>query len=150
MKKRNPGEPEFHQAVKEVLESIEPVIEAHPEYVEANLVERIVEPERIIKFRVPWVDDNGKVQVNRGFRVQFNSAIGPYKGGLRFHPSVNESIIKFLGFEQTFKNSLTGLPMGGGKGGSDFDPKGKSDMEVMRFCQSFTPTSTPRASPTWK
>ena len=137
MKKRNPGEPEFHQAVKEVLESIEPVIEAHPEYVEANLVERIVEPERIIKFRVPWVDDNGKVQVNRGFRIQFNSAIGPYKGGLRFHPSVYEGIIKFLGFEQIFKNSLTGLPIGGGKGGSDFDPRGKSDAEVMRFCQSF-------------
>ncbi len=137
MKKRNPGEPEFHQAVKEVLESIEPVIEAHPEYVEANLGERIVEPERIIKFRVPWVDDNGKVQVNRGFRVQFNSAIGPYKGGLRFHPSVYEGIIKFLGFEQIFKNSLTGLPIGGGKGGSDFDPRGKSDGEVMRFCQSF-------------
>ncbi len=137
MKKRNPGEPEFHQAVKEVLESIEPVIEAHPEYVEANLVERIVEPERIIKFRVPWVDENGKVQVNRGFRVQFNSAIGPYKGGLRFHPSVYEGIIKFLGFEQIFKNSLTGLPIGGGKGGSDFDPRGKSDGEVMRFCQSF-------------
>ena len=137
MKKRNPGEPEFHQAVKEVLESIEPVIEAHPEYVEANLVERIVEPERIIKFRVPWVDDNGKVQVNRGFRVQFNSAIGPYKGGLRFHPSVYEGIIKFLGFEQIFKNSLTGLPIGGGKGGSDFDPRGKSDSEIMRFCQSF-------------
>jgi len=134
---RNAGEPEFHQTVKEVLESIEPVIEARPEYVKAGVIERLVEPERIIKFRVPWVDDNGNVQVNRGFRIQFNSAIGPYKGGLRFHPSVNESIIKFLGFEQTFKNSLTGLPMGGGKGGSDFDPKGKSDMEVMRFCQSF-------------
>ena len=134
---RNAGEPEFHQTVKEVLESIEPVIEARPDYVKAGVIERLVEPERIIKFRVPWVDDNGNVQVNRGFRIQFNSAIGPYKGGLRFHPSVNESIIKFLGFEQTFKNSLTGLPMGGGKGGSDFDPKGKSDMEVMRFCQSF-------------
>ena len=134
---RNAGEPEFHQTVKEVLESIEPVIEARPEYVKAGVIERLVEPERIIKFRVPWVDDNGNVVVNRGFRIQFNSAIGPYKGGLRFHPSVNESIIKFLGFEQTFKNSLTGLPMGGGKGGSDFDPKGKSDMEVMRFCQSF-------------
>ncbi len=134
---RNAGEPEFHQTVKEVLESIEPVIEARPEYVKAGVIERLVEPERIIKFRVPWVDDNGNVQVNRGFRIQFNSAIGPYKGGLRFHPSVNESIIKFLGFEQTFKNSLTGLLMGGGKGGSDFDPKGKSDMEVMRFCQSF-------------
>lgn len=137
VEKRNPGEPEFHQAVREVLESLEPVIEAHPEYVEAGIIESIVEPERIIKFRVPWVDDNGKVQVNRGFRVQFNSAIGPYKGGLRFHPSVYEGIIKFLGFEQIFKNSLTGLPIGGGKGGSDFDPKGKSDAEVMRFCQSF-------------
>ena len=135
--KRNPNEPEFHQTVKEVLESIEPVLEARPDYIESGVVERMVEPERIIKFRVPWVDDNGKVQVNRGFRIQFNSAIGPYKGGLRFHPSVNESIIKFLGFEQTFKNSLTSLPMGGGKGGADFDPQGKSDMEVMRFCQSF-------------
>ena len=134
---RNAGEPEFHQAVREVLESIEPVIEAHPEYVKKGVIDMIVEPERIIKFRVPWVDDNGTVQVNRGFRVQFNSAIGPYKGGLRFHPSVYEGIIKFLGFEQTFKNSLTGLPMGGGKGGSDFDPTGKSDMEIMRFCQSF-------------
>ena len=137
VKKRNPGEPEFHQTVKEVLESIEPVIEAHPEYITSGVIDRMVEPERIIKFRVPWIDDQGKIQVNRGFRIQFNSAIGPYKGGLRFHPSVNESIIKFLGFEQTFKNSLTGLPMGGGKGGSDFDPKGKSDGEVMRFCQSF-------------
>ena len=137
VEKRNPGEPEFLQAVTEVLESLEPVIEQSPKYVEAGVLESIVEPERIIKFRVPWIDDNGKVQVNRGFRVQFNSAIGPYKGGLRFHPSVCESIIKFLGFEQTFKNSLTGLPMGGGKGGSDFDPRGKSDMEVMRFCQSF-------------
>lgn len=137
VEKRNPGEPEFHQAVKEVLESLEPVIEKRPEYIAKGVIESIVEPERIIKFRVPWVDDNGKVQVNRGFRVQFNSAIGPYKGGLRFHPSVYEGIIKFLGFEQTFKNSLTGLPMGGGKGGSDFDPQGKSDMEVMRFCQSF-------------
>ncbi len=135
--KRNANEPEFHQAVQEVLESIEPVIEAHPEYIKSGVLERMVEPERIIKFRVPWVDDNGAVQVNRGFRIQFNSAIGPYKGGLRFHPSVNEGIIKFLGFEQTFKNSLTSLPMGGGKGGSDFDPKGKSDGEVMRFCQSF-------------
>ena len=134
---RNPGELEFHQTVKEVLESIEPVIEARPEYVKAGVLERIVEPERIIKFRVPWVDDEGNVRVNRGFRIQFNSAIGPYKGGLRFHPSVNESIIKFLGFEQTFKNSLTSLPMGGGKGGADFDPKGKSDREVMAFCQSF-------------
>lgn len=135
--KRNPHEPEFHQAVKEVLESLEPVLEKHPEYVEYAVVERIVEPERQIMFRVPWVDDNGKVQVNRGFRFEFNSAIGPYKGGLRFHPSVNASIIKFLGFEQIFKNSLTGLPIGGGKGGSDFDPKGKSDAEIMRFCQSF-------------
>ena len=135
--KRNYGETEFHQTVKEVLESIEPVLIQSPEYIESGVVERMVEPERIIKFRVPWVDDNGKVQVNRGFRIQFNSAIGPYKGGLRFHPSVNESIIKFLGFEQTFKNSLTSLPMGGGKGGSDFDPQGKSDREVMAFCQSF-------------
>ena len=135
--KRNPGEPEFHQAVREVLESLEPVAAAHPEYIERGIFESIVEPERVIKFRVPWVDDNGNVQVNRGFRVQFNSAIGPYKGGLRFHPSVYEGIIKFLGFEQIFKNSLTGLPIGGGKGGSDFDPKGKSDMEIMRFCQSF-------------
>ena len=134
---RNPGESEFHQTVSEVLESLEPVVEQRPIYIERGISDMMVEPERIIKFRVPWVDDNGKVQVNRGFRVQFNSAIGPYKGGLRFHPSVNESIIKFLGFEQTFKNSLTGLPMGGGKGGSDFDPKGKSDGEVMRFCQSF-------------
>lgn len=137
VEKRNPGEPEFHQAVREVLESLEPVIEANPQYVERGIIEELVEPERIIKFRVPWVDDNGKVHVNRGFRVQFNSAIGPYKGGLRLHPSVYEGIIKFLGFEQIFKNSLTGLPIGGGKGGSDFDPKGKSDMEVMRFCQSF-------------
>ena len=135
--KRNPGEKEFHQTVMEVLESIEPVVMAHPEYQKNGVIERMVEPERIIKFRVSWVDDNGNVQVNRGYRVQFNSAIGPYKGGLRFHPSVNESIIKFLGFEQTFKNSLTTLPMGGGKGGSDFDPQGKSDGEVMRFCQSF-------------
>lgn len=135
--KRNPAEPEFLQSVKEVLESLEPVIEAHPEFAEKGIVERIVEPERVITFRVPWVDDSGKVQVNRGFRVQFNSAIGPYKGGLRFHPSVYLGIIKFLGFEQIFKNSLTGLPIGGGKGGSDFDPKGKSDNEVMRFCQSF-------------
>ncbi|KGK86966.1 NADP-specific glutamate dehydrogenase [Clostridium sp. HMP27] len=137
VKKRNPGESEFHQAVKEVLDSLVPVLEKHPEYVAEGIVDRIVEPERMIMFRVPWVDDNGKVQVNRGFRVQFNSAIGPYKGGLRLHPSVNGSIIKFLGFEQIFKNSLTGLPIGGGKGGSDFDPKGKSDREVMRFCQSF-------------
>ena len=135
--KRNPGELEFHQTVREVLESIEPVIEQRPEYITSGVLERMVEPERIIKFRVPWMTDDGKVVVNRGFRIQFNSAIGPYKGGLRFHPSVNESIIKFLGFEQTFKNSLTSLPMGGGKGGSDFDPKGKSDAEVMRCCQSF-------------
>ena len=137
VKRRNPGESEFHQTVTEVLESLEPVVEQSPIYIEKGIIDMMVEPERIIKFRVPWVDDQGKVQVNRGFRVQFNSAIGPYKGGLRFHPSVNESIIKFLGFEQTFKNSLTGLPMGGGKGGSDFDPTGKSDGEVMRFCQSF-------------
>ncbi|ATW27339.1 NADP-specific glutamate dehydrogenase [Candidatus Formimonas warabiya] len=137
VKKRNPGEAEFHQAVEEVLESLAPVIERHPEYAETGLLERIVEPERQILFRVPWEDDQGKIHVNRGFRVQFNSAIGPYKGGLRFHPSVNLGIIKFLGFEQIFKNSLTGLPIGGGKGGSDFDPKGKSDREVMRFCQSF-------------
>ena len=135
--KRNPAEPEFHQAVREVLESLEPVIEAHPEYIETGVIESIVEPERVIYFRVPWIDDNGKAQVNRGFRVQFNSAIGPYKGGIRFHPSVYTGIMKFLGFEQIFKNSLTGLPIGGGKGGSDFDPKGKSDKEVMRFCQSF-------------
>lgn len=135
--KRNPNEPEFHQAVKEVLESLEPVAQKHPEWVKAGIFDRIVEPERQIIFRVPWVDDNGKVQVNRGFRIQFNSAIGPYKGGLRLHPSVNISIIKFLGFEQILKNSLTTLPIGGGKGGSDFDPKGKSDGEVMRFCQSF-------------
>ena len=135
--KRNPAEPEFHQAVREVLESLEPVIEAHPEYIEKGVIDSIVEPERVIYFRVPWIDDNGKAQVNRGFRVQFNSAIGPYKGGIRFHPSVYSGIIKFLGFEQIFKNSLTGLPIGGGKGGSDFDPKGKSDNEVMRFCQSF-------------
>ena len=137
LEKRNANEPEFLQAVREVLESIQPVVEKHPEYEKAGLIERLVEPERIITFRVPWVDDQGKVQVNRGYRVQFNSAIGPYKGGLRFHPSVNQGILKFLGFEQTFKNSLTTLPMGGGKGGSDFDPHGKSDMEVMRFCQSF-------------
>ena len=137
VKAKNAEQPEFIQAVTEVLQSLEPVIEAHPEYEEAALLERIVEPERVIMFRVPWVDDNGKVQVNRGFRVQFNSAIGPYKGGLRLHPSVNLGIIKFLGFEQIFKNSLTTLPMGGGKGGCDFDPKGKSDMEVMRFCQAF-------------
>ena len=134
---RNPGEAEFHQAVLEVLESLECVVEKHPEYEKNGIIERFVEPERFIQFSVPWVDDSGKVRVNRGFRVQFNSAIGPYKGGLRFHPSVTASVIKFLGFEQTLKNSLTTLPMGGGKGGSDFDPKGKSDAEVMRFCQSF-------------
>lgn len=134
---RNPNEPEFHQAVEEVLESLDPVADKHPEYIKRGVFESIVEPERIIKFRVPWIDDNGVVRVNRGYRIQFNSAIGPYKGGLRFHPSVYEGIIKFLGFEQIFKNSLTGLPIGGAKGGSDFDPKGKSDLEVMRFCQSF-------------
>lgn len=134
---KNPGEPEFHQAVREVLESLEPVCDKDPRYEEMAILERLCEPERLIYFRVPWVDDKGKVRVNRGFRVQFSSAIGPYKGGLRFHPSVNASVIKFLGFEQIFKNSLTGLPIGGGKGGSDFDPKGKSDGEVMRFCQSF-------------
>ena len=137
VKKRNPNENEFHQAVKEILFSLAPVFDKHPHYMEQGVLERIVEPERQIIFRVPWVDDQGKVQVNRGFRIQFNSAIGPYKGGLRFHPSVNASIIKFLGFEQIFKNSLTGQPIGGGKGGSDFDPKGKSDAEIMRFCQSF-------------
>ena len=134
---KNPAQPEFHQAATEVLNTIKPVIEADKKYEDAALLERLVEPERQIMFRVPWIDDNGVVRVNRGYRVQFNSAIGPYKGGLRFHPSVNLGIIKFLGFEQIFKNSLTGLPIGGGKGGSDFDPKGKSDNEVMRFCQSF-------------
>ncbi len=137
LKAKHPAQPEFHQAVEEVITSLEPVLERHPEYKEAKILERIVEPERVILFRVPWIDDKGQVQVNRGFRVEFNSAIGPYKGGLRFHPSVNLGILKFLGFEQVFKNSLTTLPMGGGKGGSDFDPKGKSDNEVMRFCQSF-------------
>ena len=137
VKEQNPNEPEFHQAVTEVLNSLKPAIEANPQYEAAGLLERLVEPERVIMFRVPWVDDKGNVQVNKGYRVQFNSAIGPYKGGLRFHPSVNLSIIKFLGFEQIFKNSLTGLPIGGGKGGSNFDPKGKSDNEIMRFCQSF-------------
>ena len=137
VKAKNPAEPEFHQAVLEVLESLRPVLERHPEYREAKILERITEPERVIMFRVPWFDDKGHVQVNRGFRIQMNSAIGPYKGGLRFHPSVNLGILKFLAFEQVFKNSLTTLPMGGGKGGSDFDPKGKSDNEVMRFCQSF-------------
>ncbi|REE86109.1 glutamate dehydrogenase (NADP+) [Paenibacillus taihuensis] len=135
--KRNPNEPIFHQAVKEILDSLVPVLAKHPKYITHNILERMVEPERAVIFRVPWVDDNGNVQVNRGFRVQFNSAIGPYKGGLRFHPSVDVGIIKFLGFEQIFKNSLTGQPIGGGKGGSDFDPKGKSDMEIMRFTQSF-------------
>ena len=134
---RNPGQPEFHQAVSEVLETMEPVVAKHPEWLKAGIVDRLVEPERQIMFRVAWLDDAGRVQVNRGYRVQFNSAIGPYKGGLRFHPSVNLGIIKFLGFEQIFKNSLTGLPIGGGKGGSDFDPKGKSDREIMTFCQSF-------------
>ncbi|MBO5248479.1 MAG: NADP-specific glutamate dehydrogenase [Clostridia bacterium] len=137
VEKRNPNEPEFLQAVYEVLESLEPVIEQNPKYEQCGVIERMVEPERQISFRVSWVDDNGTVQVNRGYRIQFNSAIGPYKGGIRFHPSVNYSIMKFLGFEQTFKNSLTGLPMGGGKGGSDFDPRGKSDGEIMRFCQAF-------------
>ena len=134
---KNPNEPEFHQAAKEILESLAPVVAKHPEYEKAALLERFVEPERTILFRVPWVDDAGIVHVNKGYRVQFNSAIGPYKGGIRFHPSVNLSVIKFLGFEQILKNSLTGLPIGGGKGGSDFDPKGKSDNEIMRFCQSF-------------
>ena len=135
--KKNPGEPEFHQAATEVLNSLKPIIEKDERYQKAGLLERLVEPERVIMFRVPWVDDAGKVHVNKGYRVQFSSAIGPYKGGLRLHPSVNIGIIKFLGFEQIFKNSLTGLPIGGGKGGSDFDPKGKSDREIMRFCQSF-------------
>ena len=134
---RDPNEPEFHQAAREVLTSLAPVVNARPELIKEGVMDCLIEPERTIKFRVPWEDDQGNIHVNRGYRIQFNSAIGPYKGGLRFHPSVNESIIKFLGFEQTFKNSLTGLPIGGGKGGSDFDPKGKSDAEVMRFCQSF-------------
>ena len=134
---RNPGEAEFHQAVREVFESLEPVIKRHPEYIDSKILERICEPERQIIFRVPWMDDKGEVHVNRGFRVEFNSALGPYKGGLRFHPSVYLGVIKFLGFEQIFKNSLTGLPIGGGKGGSDFDPRGRTDAEVMRFCQSF-------------
>jgi len=135
--RKNPAEPEFHQAVKEVLDTLAPVVERHPEYEENRILERLVEPERVLLFRVPWIDDKGRIQVNRGFRVEFNSAIGPYKGGLRFHPTVYLGILKFLGFEQVFKNSLTTLPMGGGKGGSDFDPKGKSNNEVMRFCQSF-------------
>lgn len=134
---RNPHEAEYLQAVEELLGTLEPVLEAHPEYLEENILARMLEPERVISFRVPWTDKDGKVQVNRGYRVQYNSAVGPYKGGLRFHPSVNQSILKFLGFEQIFKNVLTGLPIGGGKGGSDFDPKGKTDAEVMRFCQSF-------------
>lgn len=137
LKVNHPNQPEFHQAATEVLHSIAPVVDANPQYQDWALLERLVEPEKVTVFRIPWIDDNGKVQVNRGYRVQFNSAIGPYKGGLRFHPSVNLSIIKFLGFEQIFKNSLTGLPIGGGKGGSDFDPKGKSDREIMAFCQSF-------------
>ena len=137
LKKKNPGEPEFHQAATEILESIAPVFDKHPEYQKAGLLERFLEPERTIMFRVPWVDDKGKTHVNKGYRVEYNSAIGPYKGGLRFHPSVNLSILKFLGLEQILKNSLTGTPIGGGKGGSDFDPKGKSDNEIMRFCQSF-------------
>ena len=137
VEKRNPGEPEFHQAVREVFASLEPVVQAHPIHLTSGVLDCLVEPDRVIKFRVPWTDDQGRLHVNRGFRVQFNNAIGPYKGGLRFHPSVYEGIIKFLGFEQIFKNSLTGLPIGGAKGGSDFDPKGKSDAEVMRFCQSF-------------
>lgn len=137
LKANNPNEPEFHQAATEILESLDVVLEKHPEYEKIGLLERFCEPERVVMFRVPWVDDNGNVQINKGYRVQFNSAIGPYKGGLRFHPSVNLSIIKFLGLEQTLKNSLTSLPMGGGKGGSNFDPKGKSDAEIMRFCQSF-------------
>ena len=137
VKVKNPGQEEFHQTVEEVFTSLIPVLEKNPAYVDEKILDRLVEPERQIMFRVPWIDDKGEIQINRGFRVQFNSAIGPYKGGLRFHPSVNLSIIKFLGFEQIFKNSLTGLPIGGGKGGSDFDPKGKSDREIMRFCQSF-------------
>ena len=135
--KRNPGETEFHQAVREVIESLGPVLVKHPEFGHHKIIERICEPERQIIFRVPWQDDKGEVHINRGFRVEFNSALGPYKGGLRFHPSVYLGIVKFLGFEQIFKNALTGMPIGGGKGGSDFDPKGKSDDEVMRFCQSF-------------
>ncbi len=136
-KEKDPAQPEFHQAVKEVLETLQPTVDQHPEFVKAKIYERIVEPDRVIMFRIPWIDDDGEVHVNRGFRVQFNNAIGPYKGGLRFHPSVNLGIIKFLGFEQIFKNSLTTLPMGGGKGGSDFDPKGKTDTEVMKFCYAF-------------
>ncbi|HMK39377.1 MAG TPA: NADP-specific glutamate dehydrogenase, partial [Bacteroidota bacterium] len=137
VKAKNPAEPEFHQAVQEVAESLSLVLERHPEYRTARILERIIEPERVIMFRVPWVDDQGEVQINRGYRIEMNSAIGPYKGGLRFHPSVTLGILKFLAFEQVFKNSLTTLPMGGGKGGSDFDPKGKSDLKIMRFCQAF-------------
>src|SRR5437867_3148262 len=137
VKRRNPNEPEFLQAVTEVLESIEPAVQRHKKYRDGKILERIVELERVIQFRVPWIDDKGQIQVNRGFRIQMNSALGPYKGGLRFHPTVNASILKFLAFEQVFKNSLTALPMGGGKGGADFEPKGKSDTEVMHFCQSF-------------
>ena len=137
VKALNPSEPEFHQAVEEVFDSLDLVLERHPEYKSARILERITEPERVVMFRVPWMDDQGEIHINRGFRIEMNSAIGPYKGGLRFHPSVNMGILKFLAFEQVFKNSLTTLPMGGGKGGSDFDPKGKSDNEVMRFCQSF-------------
>ena len=136
-KKKNPNEPEFHQALTEILTTLQPIIDKHPEYEEAGILERLVEPERQITFRIPWIDESGKCRVNRGYRVQFNNALGPYKGGLRFHPTVNSSIVKFLGFEQIFKNSLTGLPIGGGKGGADFDPKGKSDREIMAFCQSF-------------
>src|ERR1043166_4270145 len=137
IKSKDPSESEFHQAVQEVVESLGVVLERHPEYRQAKILERCMEPERVISFRVPWLDDKGQVQFNRGYRVQMNSAIGPYKGGLRFHPSVTASVLKFLAFEQIFKNALTGIPMGGGKGGSDFDPKGKSDNEVMRFCQAF-------------
>jgi glutamate dehydrogenase (NADP+) len=137
IEQKDAGEKEFHQAVREVFESLEPVIKKNPRYAKAKILERIAEPERVIMFRVPWVDDGGEIHINKGYRIEFNSAIGPYKGGLRFHPSVNLGILKFLGFEQIFKNALTTLPMGGGKGGSDFDPKGKSDAEVMRFCQSF-------------
>ena len=137
VKAKDPAQPEFHQAVMEVVESLEVVLDRHPEYRAHKVIERIIEPERVIMFRVPWLDDKGEVQVNRGFRIEMNSALGPYKGGLRFHPSVNLGILKFLAFEQVFKNSLTTLPMGGGKGGSDFNPKGKSDNEVMKFCQSF-------------
>lgn len=147
LEQKHPGEPEFLQAVKEVLSTIQDVYNEHPEFEKAKIIERMVEPERIVMFRVPWLDDNGDVQVNIGYRVQFNSAIGPYKGGLRFHPSVNLSIMKFLGFEQTFKNALTTLPMGGAKGGSDFAPRGKSDAEIMRFCQAFMTEALPPYRP---